>query len=206
MAVHLQCVCTALEYKMPTEGDLGFESPFRILTYTNDVTNPSSTVSVSVRELSGSFRDLSWLPMLLVALAVGASAAFAPPAAAATRAHSRVHSRAANAGRRSAPALMLDPWAAYNVALTTEPLLTKSVTAAVIIGAGDAAAQQIERSRTGDKFDFARYLRWATFGLVLQGPWNHAFYSLLDAALPPTPDPFTLVTAEKVAIDQFIQA
>ena len=46
----------------------------------------------------------------------------------------------------------------------------------------------------------------AVFGLVLQGPWNHAFYLLLDAALPPTPDPVTLVTLEKVGIDQFIQA
>ena len=39
-----------------------------------------------------------------------------------------------------------------------------------------------------------------------QGPWNHAFYLLLDGALPPTPDPFTLTTLGKVGIDQFIQA
>ena len=51
-----------------------------------------------------------------------------------------------------------------------------------------------------------RYLRWAVFGLVLQGPWNHAFYLLLDGALPPTPDPFTITTLEKVTIDQFVQA
>ena len=41
---------------------------------------------------------------------------------------------------------------------------------------------------------------------MLQGPWNHAFYLLLDQALPPTPDPFTITTLEKVGIDQFIQA
>ena len=41
---------------------------------------------------------------------------------------------------------------------------------------------------------------------MLQGPWNHAFYQLLDSALPPTPDPFTLTTLEKVGIDQFVQA
>ena len=101
---------------------------------------------------------------------------------------------------------MLDPWSAYNAALVSDPLITKAITAGVIIGAGDAAAQQIERSRTGEDFDVTRYLRWAIFGLVLQGPWNHAFYLLLDAALPPTPDPFTLTTLEKVGIDQFIQA
>lgn len=42
--------------------------------------------------------------------------------------------------------------------------------------------------------------------LCLQGPWNHAFYLALDAALPPTPDPFTITTLEKVGIDQFVQA
>merc|ERR1712199_80380 len=42
--------------------------------------------------------------------------------------------------------------------------------------------------------------------MVLQGPWNHAFYLLLDGALPPTPDPFTITTLEKVTIDQFVQA
>ena len=43
------------------------------------------------------------------------------------------------------------------------------------------------------------------FLLLLQGPWNHAFYLALDAALPPTPDPFTITTLEKVGIDQFVQ-
>ena len=105
---------------------------------------------------------------------------------------------------------MLDPasaWDAYNVELVTHPLVTKAITAGVIIGAGDAAAQVIENSKKTDSaFDVARYLRWAVFGLVLQGPWNHAFYLLLDQALPPTPDPFTITTLEKVGIDQFIQA
>ena len=104
---------------------------------------------------------------------------------------------------------MLDPgslWTAYNEQLVVNPLVTKSLTAGFIIGAGDAAAQQIERLKTGEDFDIVRYLRWAIFGLVLQGPWNHAFYLFLDSALPPTEDPFTLVTLEKIGIDQFIQA
>ena len=82
-------------------------------------------------------------------------------------------------------------------ALVTTPLVTKALTAGVIIGAGDAAAQQLERRSTGEPFDVARYGRWAAFGLLLQGPWNHAFYQLLDGAFPPTPDPFTLTTLEK---------
>jgi len=97
-------------------------------------------------------------------------------------------------------------WSGYLDLLATAPLVTKACTAGVIIGAGDVAAQTIERGKTGADFDVVRALRWAIFGLVLQGPWNHAFYLLLDGALPPTPDPFTLTTLGKVGIDQFIQA
>ena len=99
-------------------------------------------------------------------------------------------------------------WSAYNAALVdpSTALLTKSVTAGVIIGAGDAAAQLVEGSKTGAAGDGARYLRWAIFGLVLQGPWNHAWYLTLDGLLPPTEDPFSLITLEKVGLDQFFQA
>ena len=47
--------------------------------------------------------------------------------------------------RCSSPA-MLDPasaWAAYNSALVTDPLVTKAISAGVIIGAGDAAAEEV---------------------------------------------------------------
>ena len=114
--------------------------------------------------------------------------------------------------RRAAVApSMLDAgaaWSAYNAALVdpSTALLTKSVTAGVIIGAGDAAAQLVEGSKTGAAFDGVRYLRWAIFGLVLQGPWNHAWYLTLDGLLPPTEDPFSLITLEKVGLDQFFQA
>merc|ERR1719460_1717250 len=111
--------------------------------------------------------------------------------------------------RRCRAPAMLDPasaWTAYNVELVTHPLVTKAISAGVIIGAGDAAAQLVECSKSGGAFDPARYFRWAVFGLLLQGPWNHSFYLLLDSALPPTPDPFTITTLEKVGIDQFVQA
>jgi hypothetical protein len=103
----------------------------------------------------------------------------------------------------------------YRELLVTAPLPTKAVTAAVIIGAGDTSAQIFEILR--DKveatsnsnvkdFDFARAGRWALFGLVLQAPWNHYFYLILDSSLPPTVDPFTQTTLIKVLVDQFIQA
>ena len=97
-------------------------------------------------------------------------------------------------------------WTDYLGLLETAPLVTKACTAGVIIGSGDAAAQIFESSKTGNSFDVTRALRWAVFGLVLQGPWNHFFYLLLDGAIPPTPDPFTVTTLEKVGIDQFVQA
>ena len=111
--------------------------------------------------------------------------------------------------QRVAPPLALAPaelWSDYLTLLDTAPLVTKACTACVIIGAGDAAAQTIERGKTGSEFDVVRVLRWAIFGLVLQGPWNHFYYLLLDGAIPPTPDPFTLTTVGKVGIDQFLQA
>ena len=55
--------------------------------------------------------------------------------------------------RCSSPA-MLDPAsasAAYNSALVTDPLVTKAISAGVIIGAGDAAAQLVEGSKNGDE-------------------------------------------------------
>ena len=103
--------------------------------------------------------------------------------------------------RCSSPA-MLDPasaWAAYNSALVTDPLVTKAISAGVIIGAGDAAAQLVEGSKSGKAFDPVRYARWAFFGLVLQvcktaepaGPPAHSsahFRTLLQQpqALPST--------------------
>jgi len=107
--------------------------------------------------------------------------------------------------------MVVDPgqaWAAYNDALATDPLLVKSVTAGVILGAADLAGQAVQDAQSGDNtdIDIARTLRFAFFGLVLQAPWNHFYYLLLDGAIPPTADPWTSTTAVKTVIDQFVQA
>eukprot|EP00568_Trieres_chinensis_P000243 CAMPEP_0183306508 /NCGR_PEP_ID=MMETSP0160_2-20130417/12094_1 /TAXON_ID=2839 ORGANISM="Odontella Sinensis, Strain Grunow 1884" /NCGR_SAMPLE_ID=MMETSP0160_2 /ASSEMBLY_ACC=CAM_ASM_000250 /LENGTH=248 /DNA_ID=CAMNT_0025469903 /DNA_START=59 /DNA_END=805 /DNA_ORIENTATION=+ len=103
-------------------------------------------------------------------------------------------------------------WSSYNAALESDPLLVKSVTAGVILGAADFAGQALERKQkesagveTGD-VDLARAARFAFFGLVLQAPWNHFYYLMLDGALPPTEEPWTATTGIKVVIDQFVQA
>ncbi len=105
-------------------------------------------------------------------------------------------------------------WNSYLNALEANPLLVKSVTAGVILGAADLSGQAIQQatadssseSAAAASVDIARFLRFAFFGFILQAPWNHFYYLLLDGALPPTEDPFTSTTAIKVVIDQFVQA
>jgi len=102
-----------------------------------------------------------------------------------------------------------EAWSSYNSALLSDPLITKSVTAGVILGAADLAGQTLT---TNDKeaspvdevasIDIPRALRFAFFGFVLQAPWNHFYYLFLDGALPPTVDPFTPTTAIKVGHEE----
>lgn len=104
-----------------------------------------------------------------------------------------------------------EAWEAYNNALQASPLAVKSATACVLLGAADLAGQALEQSIQGQEtedqgIDWARAGRFAFFGLVLQAPWNHFYYQLLDGAIPPTEEPFTGTNAVKVVIDQFIQA
>jgi hypothetical protein len=101
-----------------------------------------------------------------------------------------------------------EAWDAYNNALESDPLLVKSITAAVILGLGDFAGQAVEKVRSGaDRdVDYARAARFAFFGLVLQAPWNHFYYLLLDGRIPPTEEPFSSTNIVKVCIDQFVQA
>lgn len=105
-------------------------------------------------------------------------------------------------------------WDSYNAALVTDPLLVKSVTAGIILGAADFAGQAFENanSKNDDNsetkpVDYGRAARFALFGFVLQAPWNHYYYLLLDNQIPPTPtEPFSTTNIIKVLIDQFIQA
>lgn len=72
---------------------------------------------------------------------------------------------------------VVEAWDTYNAALSANPLVVKSVTAGVILGAADLAGQAIETARQEDDndsnddesaIDWARAARFAIFGLVLQ--------------------------------------
>lgn len=103
-------------------------------------------------------------------------------------------------------------WEAYNVALESQPLLVKSVTACILLGAADLTGQAVEALRKQNEadeessVDVMRAVRFAIFGLVLQAPWNHFYYSFLDGAIPPTSEPLSATNLVKIGIDQFIQA
>merc|ERR1712238_543048 len=54
-------------------------------------------------------------------------------------------------------------WTAYNDALQSSPLLVKSLTASVVLGAADLVGQSLEDAKSGDKtdLDVARTVRFA---------------------------------------------
>ena len=113
-----------------------------------------------------------------------------------------------------------EAWEAYNHALELHPLIVKSITASIILGLGDFAGQAVQNLQVSDStgsssisttakkgVDYSRAARFAIFGLILQAPWNHYYYLLLDGQIPPTVDePFSVTNIMKVGIDQFIQA
>jgi len=101
-----------------------------------------------------------------------------------------------------------DHWDNYVNAVETHPLLTKSLTAVCLFGAADGFAQGLEHVRGVSAvkgLDWLRVARFAAFGLF-GAPWSHYYFHWLDHCMPPTPNPWSITTLQKVFIDQFIQA
>ena len=107
-------------------------------------------------------------------------------------------------------------WKWYEEQIEQRPLSTKCITAGIIVGLGDLTSQCLGLLRLS-QVDTATaqasavpgidwYRSWAYFllGLLLQGPISHCFYAKLDAALPPTPSPWSGTTIIKLMIDQLL--
>jgi peroxisomal membrane protein 2 len=99
-------------------------------------------------------------------------------------------------------------WDSYVSIVERRPLVTKSITATIILGGADLCAQGLEHARgisdtTG--IDWPRAARFAAFGLF-GAPWSHYYFYWLDHWLPPSKKPCSWTTFLKVIIDQFIQA
>ncbi|XP_062514979.1 peroxisomal membrane protein 2-like [Corticium candelabrum] len=88
-------------------------------------------------------------------------------------------------GRRSpSPTLqqrLLKLLSLYNYHLKKNPVVTKSVTNALLTGLGNFAAQKIR----GPTVQWRSVAAFSTFGLVFSGPLFHHFYLQLNKAFPP---------------------
>lgn len=91
-------------------------------------------------------------------------------------------------------------WSSYNAALDTRPLVTKSFTSFFGFIAGDAVAQVA----TGEKYDFWRTARFASYGLVIHGPLCHAWYGVLDKHVMPHAPKSARAIVAKMALDQLL--
>jgi hypothetical protein len=78
-----------------------------------------------------------------------------------------------------------------------------------ILGAGDLCGQGLEHVRSqssaSGNVDWPRLARFAALGFF-GAPWSHYYFDYLDYYLPPSPNPCSIRTVLKVAIDQGIQA
>lgn len=96
-------------------------------------------------------------------------------------------------------------WNNYVDIVERRPLVTKSITATIILGGADLVAQGLEHARgiSTSTIDWPRAGRFACFGLF-GAPWSHYYFHWLDYYIPPSDSLRT--TLLKVVIDQFIQA
>ncbi|KAL9648565.1 hypothetical protein ABK040_012224 [Willaertia magna] len=95
--------------------------------------------------------------------------------------------------------------------LQHRPIVTKSVSAALLVGAGDLLTQTIQHERHHElKFDFERTLKMASFGLFMVGPTLHLWYKFLDKYIAkkypsgyiPTKKEKILNATRQMAVDQ----
>ncbi|KAL8264685.1 hypothetical protein R6Q59_022815 [Mikania micrantha] len=67
--------------------------------------------------------------------------------------------------------------------IKARPILTKSVTSAIIFTAADLTSQTITRS-SSESYDLIRTCRMAGYGLVILGPMLHFWFNFVSRVLP----------------------
>eukprot|EP00545_Synedropsis_sp_CCMP1620_P005473 CAMPEP_0119009514 /NCGR_PEP_ID=MMETSP1176-20130426/4410_1 /TAXON_ID=265551 /ORGANISM="Synedropsis recta cf, Strain CCMP1620" /LENGTH=245 /DNA_ID=CAMNT_0006962041 /DNA_START=1035 /DNA_END=1772 /DNA_ORIENTATION=+ len=95
------------------------------------------------------------------------------------------------------------PLAWYSRKLDSHPILTKSITSAVIGGSGDVLSQYIEarNEKRPLQWDLVRTSRFGLLGFVLVGPVMHYWYGAIMRWFPGNS---TSIVAKRVMLDQFV--
>ncbi|OVA09311.1 Mpv17/PMP22 [Macleaya cordata] len=84
--------------------------------------------------------------------------------------------------------------------IESRPVLTKSVTSALIYTAADLSSQMITET-TSESFDSIRTLRMAGYGLLIMGPSLHFWFNFVSKILPKRD---VLTTLKKICMGQTI--
>ncbi|RXH87450.1 hypothetical protein DVH24_034350 [Malus domestica] len=85
--------------------------------------------------------------------------------------------------------------------IQSRPILTKSVTAALIYTAADLSSQTLAKSSLSESYDLVRTARMAGYGMLVLGPSLHFWFNLMSKALPKR-DMFS--TMKKMAMGQLL--
>ena len=94
-------------------------------------------------------------------------------------------------------------WKAYQQSIDEYPIITKSLTSAVLTAFGEVISQLLVNFGV---VDMKRMWEFFFLGLLLQAPVSHYYYLVLDRELPPTSYPWTWTTFIKLLIDQLLFA
>jgi len=95
-----------------------------------------------------------------------------------------------------------DFWAGYNELLADKPIMVKSATSFFGFMIGDICAQTI----MGGAYDPFRTARLTAFGVLMDGPIGHCWYSTLDKNVMPEDPKSTKAIIMKTGLDQLVWA
>jgi peroxisomal membrane protein 2 len=88
----------------------------------------------------------------------------------------------------------------YSHKLDSHPILTKSLSSAIIAGSGDVLCQFVSNKNENFQLDYSRTLRFGVLGILLVGPVIHFWYGTLMNIFPGNS---TGAVIKRVLLDQF---